>query len=50
LKGRLGPKAAGLARKKVELSLVRLMRAEGGKRDEGVEKENKDVSRLDLVL
>lgn len=34
----------------MELSLVRLMTADGGKREEGVEKENRDLKRLDLVL
>jgi len=40
LDGKRGPKAAGLAKKKVELSSVRLMMADGGKREEGVWKEN----------
>ena len=37
-----GPKSAGRARKKVELSSVRLMIAAGGKRVDGVWKEKKD--------
>ena len=48
LDGRLGPKAAGRAKKKVELSLVRLMTAEGGNREEGVENENRARRRLGL--
>jgi hypothetical protein len=34
----------------VELSLVRLMTAEGGKREDGVENEKNALRRLDLVL
>ena len=37
-----GPKSAGRARKKVELSSVRLMIAAGGKRVDGVWNEKKD--------
>ncbi|KAH3939325.1 hypothetical protein HBI56_013190 [Parastagonospora nodorum] len=43
--GSVGPKAAGRARKKVELSSVRLIIAEGGKSDPG---EVKDSSALKL--
>jgi hypothetical protein len=39
--GRAGPNAAGRARKKVELSSVRLMMAEGGNREPGEAKENR---------
>lgn len=38
--GRPGPKAAGRARKKVELSSVRLMMAEGGKSEPGEVKDS----------
>lgn len=41
LSGSNGPNAAGLARKKVELSSVRLIIADGGKRDEGILKEKR---------
>jgi hypothetical protein len=37
----LGPKSAGLARKKVELSSVKLMIADDGKSVEGARKEKK---------
>jgi hypothetical protein len=40
------PKLAGLARKNVELSLVRLITAEGGNREEGVWKEKRTRRRL----
>lgn len=39
--GSSGPKAAGRAKKKVELSSVRLMMAEGGNREVGMLKENR---------
>jgi hypothetical protein len=41
LLGRRGPNAAGLARKKVAFSSVRLMMAEGGKSEEGRLKEKR---------
>lgn len=39
--GKRGPKAAGRAKKKVELSSVRLIIAEGGKSEEGMLKEKR---------
>jgi hypothetical protein len=41
LVGKSGPKAAGRAKKKVELSSVRLIIADGGKSDEGMLKEKR---------
>jgi len=48
--GSSGPNAAGRARKKVELSSVRLMMADGGHSDDGVWNENRARSRPDLVF
>ena len=44
--GSMPPKLAGLARKNVELSFVRLITAEGGNREEGVWKEKRTRRRL----
>jgi hypothetical protein len=46
LDGRRGPKAAGRARKKVELSSVKLIIAEGGNREYGAWNEKRERSRL----
>jgi hypothetical protein len=46
LEGRGGPNAAGRARKKVELSSVRLIMAEGGNRDAGDVKEKRAFNLL----
>jgi hypothetical protein len=46
LAGNNGPNAAGRAKKNVELSSVKLMMADGGKREEGALKEKKARNRL----
>jgi len=43
--GRSGPKAAGRARKKVELSSVRLMMADGGNSEPGEVKNDAALKR-----